>query len=452
MKKENSRKSSENENTNLTQIVGRVVKSEIDNINTGLIIDIFDGTSIVQCHLPKRQEIQRGDIVSITMSRVNQENTVHYMKVLTKAEIQVPTHDELCSLGREFRLKHPEVDMILNNTIDTFKRRSKCISFMRNYLETQEFIEVDTPYLQSIPEIAPVADFITQQPKNYEKMHLRITNTEYMRRLLSGGFTRVFQIGKCFRDEAISYKHHPEFTQLTFGIAGHTYEDLAKLIEDMIYQTVERTIGKRKVTFGENELNMEPPWARKTVREALIEYADIDVEMYPNDNDLAKKIRDIGVELKTESQFSGFLARNALIDKLVEEFVVPKLIQPTFLIEYPYCLGGPAKEIEKRPAYKQRGELFAGTIEIANFSTPQNDYCKLKKWYDETLIQKIEAGWNDQELDEDYLYAMRLGIPICTTGGLGIDRLLMLLLEKANINDVILFPWKDPWRKKDEYN
>lgn len=434
-----SRKVSLDETTVLN---GRIVRICHETKNL-IVLEIYDGHSVVICHSPKNYQVGRGDIVSLVLKEINSERMVHDLKVVTKAEKQFPSLNDLESFGVEFRRKHQEVSMILDGTKEIFERRSKVISFIRAFLEGRDFLEVETPYLQSVPEIAPVPDFITELPRHFMPFHLRITNTEYMRRLLVAGFNKIYQLGRCFRDEQPSFKHHPEFTQLTFGVAHHDYSYLIDLIEELVYQVALNVIGKTSFRFREHELDLTPPWKRKTMREAIIEFAEIDIEDYPENGDLAKKMEDMGVNLPHDVKFSGFFARNALIDKVVEDFVVPNIIQPTFIVEYPYCLGGPAKEVEDKPAYKQRCEAFAGTMEIANFSTPQNHYTKLKKWYDETLRQKIESGWLNQELDDDYLYAMSCGIPLCTTGGLGVDRLLMLLLEKNDIKDVMLFPWKE---------
>lgn len=421
---------------------GRIVGIQPET-EGGFVLEIYDGQNIVKCCSLKNCEVNRGDLVSLTLNEIKSEQVIDDLEIVTRAERRIPLATELESLGIEFRRKHHEVSMILDGTKKTFEQRSKVISFIRSFLETRGFLEVDTPYLQSVPEIAPVSDFITQPPRYFETFHLRITNTEYMRRLLVGGFDRIYQLGKCFRDEQPSFKHHPEFTQLTFGVANNSYDYLIDMLQELVYQTALNVFNKTRINFRGQQVDLTPPWKRITMREAIIEFAGIDIEDFPEDEGLAKKIKEIGVNLTEDVKFSGFLARNALIDRLVEDFIVPSVIQPTFIKEYPYCLGGPAKEVKERPIYKQRCEAFVGTMELANVSTPQNDYQKLKKWYDETLIQKKETGWHNQELDDDYLYAMSCGIPICTTGGLGIDRLLMLLLEKDDITDVILFPWKE---------
>lgn len=432
-----SEKSSDNRLLN-----GRIVGLRSRN-EGGIILEIYDGVGVINCYSLKNHRVGRGDIVSLILKKSGSERLVHDLRVITKAERQFPSQDELNRLGLDYRRKHHEISMVLNGTKKTFEQRSKIISFIRSFLENRGFVEVETPYLQSVPEIAPVPDFVTETPRHFRALHLRITNTEYMRRLLVAGFDKIYQLGRCFRDEKSSFKHHPEFTQLTFGVANHNYDYLIDLIEELVYQAALKVVGKTRFSFKGREVDLTPPWERRTMRDAIIEFAELDIEDYPDNGDLAKKMEEMGMNPPRDLEFSGFLIRNALIDRMVEDFVVPNMIKPTLVKEYPYCLGGPAKEVEGKSEYKQRCEAFAGTMEIANVSTPQNDYRKLKKWYDETLQQKIESGWLNQELDEDYLFAMSCGIPLCTTGGLGVDRLLMLILEKNDVKDVMLFPWKE---------
>ena len=189
-------------------------------------------------------------------------------------------------------------------------------------------------------------------------------------------------------------------------------------------------------------INLTPPWKRIGVRRALIENTGIDIERFDNPEDLRREIIMQGFSVPEKYEYGGFLKMASLVDKLIEDNVSNKLVQPTFLCEYPWYLGGPAKELESDPKYKKRSEVFVSGIELANISTPQNEPLKIRKWYQETLRLKQQSGWKGQVLDEPYLHAIDQGIPICTTGGLGIDRLIMFILEKEKIEDVVLFPWR----------
>jgi len=419
------------------RITGICPRDEATNV-----LEIYDGSNYINCLSPKGYSASPGDIVSLRLEEHSVEKVVCGLEILTRAERRLPTRSELEYRGVDFKRKQPEVTMILDGSKQVFEYRGRVISFIRKFLESRGFIEVETPYLNIAPEISPVPDFVTERPRNFMPFHLRITNTEYMRRLMVAGFDEVYQIGKCFRDEKSSFKHHPEFTQLTFGVAYQNYNFLIDLTEELIHQAAEKIVGKTKFNFRGQEIDLTPPWRRMTMRESIEKFAGIDIEKYPSNEELSKRMEEMGMNPPHEFLFSGFLIRNALIDKLVEDFVVPHMVQPTFIKEYPYCLGGPAKEVEGKSGYKQRCEVFVGTMEIANYSTPQNDFKKVKMWYDETLQQKIESGWKNQFLDEGYLFAVSHGIQPCATGGFGIDRLLMLLLEKDDIKDVILFPEK----------
>jgi lysyl-tRNA synthetase class 2 len=340
--------------------------------------------------------------------------------------------------------KHQEMALLLDPEVkQTVVKRSQANRFIRHFFDSRGFVEVETPYLVPEPAIAPVKSFVVSNSKHVQPMDLRIANTEYIRRLLVGGFERVYQLGKCFRNEPASWKHDVEFTQLTFGIAYAGYTALMELIETLAPALANEIVGTTQVRFGKYDINLTPPWRKITIKDAIFEQTRIDIDECPDSESLSQKMKELGFGRPETFEYGGFLIRAKLLDYLVDEYVCPDLIQPTFLCEYPYELGGPAKEIEDKPNYKKRCEIFIAGMEIANISTPQNDPLKMRKWYNETLALKVESGWQNQHLDEPYLQAIDLGIPISTTGGLGLDRLLMLILNKEDIRDVNLFPWKE---------
>lgn len=421
-------------------IAGRVVNIRIEDKKR--FFEVYDGGNMVSVEVPQNSSVCRGDIIEI--SSKHYDGFVRNPKIITitRASVNLPEIDEWSELSEEEKKKYRDIEMIINPSLKkTFCDRSRINSFIRNFYEKRGFIEVETPLLVPFPEIAPVRPFVTKEPKYSQRADLRITNTEYIRRLMVAGFEKVYQLGKCFRDEPASFKHLPEFTQLTFGIAYEDYNSLMENIEQLTYNLAMRINDRPVINFRGQTVDLTPPWKRVSIRKALIDNVGIDIEQFNNPKELREEIVRRGFAVPERYDYSGFLKMASLVDKLVEDNVFDKLIQPTFLCEYPWYLGGPAKELDNNPKYKKRSEVFVAGIELANISTPQNDSTKIRKWYEETLKLKQQSGWRNQVLDEPYLHAIDQGIPICTTGGLGVDRLIMFILEKERIEEVVLFPW-----------
>lgn len=337
----------------------------------------------------------------------------------------------------------PEYDFIFDTDRGkALQLRPRLIKATRQFLQEQGFLEVDTPFLVPYPDIAPVPPVRISDGQHVPAGDLRIANTEFMRRLLVSGFDRIYQLGRCFRDEKPSPKHEIEFTQLTFGISFATYETLMDLIEKLICHLLS-SIGRRDyvITYQGKIIAFNPPWPRVTVQRGLMGVMGINVLACRNQADLEQAIRNAGYQVpKVASGYGGMLAQARLLDAVIDEYLVPTFDGPTWLCEYPYYLGGPAKEILDRPQVKMRAELFVKGMEIANISVPQNDPTKVRAWYEQMFQLKCEKGWDTPYLDEPYLHSMEIGIPVATTGGLGFDRLLMILLDAADIRDVVLFP------------
>lgn len=398
---------------------------------------------IVLVEIPQETNAQVGDIVEVFSSKFEGAITSPNIRIITKALVRLLSKGEWEKKSDDFKKQHIDVGMIVDEDLKKrFIARSKINSLIRKFYEERGFIEVETPLMQPFPEIAPVRPFVMEEPRYSHACNLRITNTEYMRRLLVAGFEKIYQLGKCFRDEPFSFKHFPEFTQLTFGIAFEDYNALMKNIEELVSSISAQINGSCTINFFGHKLDFTPPWQRISVRQALIQYAKIDIEQFDDPDGLSAEIASRGLPMPERFEYGGFLKMAALVDELIEACVIDKLLQPTFLCEYPWYLGGPAKELEGNPNYKKRSEIYVAGMELANISTPQNDPLKLRKWYSDTLALKQESGWKNQLLDEPYLHAMEQGIPICTTGGLGVDRMMMLILEQEKIENVILFPWR----------
>jgi lysyl-tRNA synthetase class 2 len=310
----------------------------------------------------------------------------------------------------------------------------------RRFLESRGFLEVDTPLIVPWPDIAPVPPVVVSRGQYVLQGDLRIANTEFMRRLLVSGFDRVYQLGRCFRDEQPSWKHEIEFTQLTFGIAFATYGYLMTLIEELIVDLLSSMELPEVVDYQGHRISFSRPWKRISVRDALRDATGIDLFKCSDMNSLVEAVCSAGLKVPDiRGSYGGLLAQARILHILIDDYVVPTFRGPTWLCEYPFYLGGPAKEITGNPEFKMRAELFIRDIEIANISVPQNNPAMVRKWYEEMLRLKCEKGLPTPYLDEPYLNSMEIGIPVATTGGLGFDRLLMVLLDAPDVRDVLLF-------------
>ena len=419
------------------RIIGETMKNEIK------FFKLSCKYGIILVEVPQETNAQVGDIIEVSSSKFEGAVTSPNIKIITKALACLLSKDEWEKKSESFKKQHIDLGMIVDEDLKKrFITRSKINSLIRKFYEERGFIEVETPLMQPFPEIAPVRPFTVEEPKYSHVCNLRITNTEYMRRLLVAGFEKIYQLGKCFRDEPLSFKHFPEFTQLTFGIAFKDYNELMKNIEELVSNISTQVNGSCIINFFGHKLDFTPPWQRISVRQALIKYTKIDIDQFDEPDGLSAEIASRSLPMPKKFEYGGFLKMAALVDELIETCVIDKLLQPTFLCEYPWYLGGPAKELKSNSKYKKRSEIYVAGMELANISTPQNDPLKLRKWYKDTLALKQESGWKNQALDEPYLHVMEQGIPICTTGGLGIDRMMMFILEEEEIENVILFPWR----------
>lgn len=422
---------------NITTTVGEEVRgvlkdgeNKISFRGEPLIFESFESYDLVVMEgLLRRENL---DLIFI----VNQIQTV------TPCARKINLTMDLKALSIEEKRNHPEIDLIHDTDRGQILRlRPQLFRETRRYLEREGFLEVDTPFIVPWPDVAPVAPVVVSKGCHVSRGDLRIANTEFMRRLLVGGFDRIYQLGRCFRDEKPDWKHEVEFTQLTFGAAYVTYDYLMKFIEGLIlhlHSILEKSFGNN---LQGNCISFQRPWKKITVRNAILEFCGIDIYSCDDWKDLMAVIQDTGLSLpEFNANYGGLLTKAQLLDLLIETYVIPKLEGPTWIHEYPFYLGGPAKEFYDKPMVKMRAELFIKGIEIANISVPQNNPVKVREWYEEMRRLKCDQGWETPYLDEPYLESMDIGIPIATTGGLGFDRLLMVLLNVRHIRDVLFFP------------
>jgi lysyl-tRNA synthetase class 2 len=353
---------------------------------------------------------------------------------------QVVRHATLADPETRFRQRY--ADLAVNEEVrKIFRTRAKIVNSLRRYLDERGFLEVETPILQPIYGGAAAKPFVTHHNQLHQDLYLRISFELYLKRLVVGGFDRVYEIGRDFRNEGVSYKHNPEFTQLEFYWAYADYLKVMELTENMIAFVCDQALGTRKVTFDDHEIDFNPPWQRVNLREGLIQATGIDINAYPTAEELAKVMLEKGMK------FNPTAARGKLIDHLLGEYLEPTFIQPTFLYDYPRDISPLAKNKPGDPSTVERFEGFVGGMELCNAFSELNDPIE-----QETRFLEMGREYNaeDEErhpMDEDYLQAMSYGMPPQGGFGMGIDRLTMLLTNERTIREVILFPHL---RNKDE--
>ncbi len=344
----------------------------------------------------------------------------------------------------EKRYRQRYLDLIANEeTRLVFTRRSQVITAMRQFLNEQGFIEVETPVLQPMAGGALARRFKTHHHAVDQDLYLRIALELYLKRLIIGGFDKVYEIGRVFRNEGISIKHNPEFTMLESYQAYADYNDVMKLVEDMVRYIAREVVGGTEINFGANHINLGPPWQRVPLREAIKERCGIDFKDYPEADALRMRMEQLGIEVDPAKD------RGRLVDELISTFVEPDLIQPTFLVDYPVEMSPLAKTKPDDKDLVERFEGFIGGIEIANAFSELNDPLEQKerfRWQremqvTEAVVEKLLSQEPEVDIiDDDFLQALEYGMPPTGGLGVGIDRLVMLLTNKQSIRDVIFFP------------
>ena len=337
-------------------------------------------------------------------------------------------------LDKEQRYRNRHLDLILNPDVkSTFQKRSKIIQSIREFLDNQEFLEVETPILQPIYGGANARPFTTHHNALDQKLFLRIADELYLKRLIMGGFDRVYEIAKDFRNEGIDRNHNPEFTMLEFYCAYFDYEDCMDIVEDLIRHAAEK-IDAVKVDWGDYKIDLSKKFKRRTFLGLIYEVTGHDLKNFEED-----RIRSICVENNIEIDPSANLGQ--ILDQLMSELVEPKLIEPTFVIDYPKLISPLAKSHRSgEQDIVERFELFIGSAEFANSFTELNDPIDQRKRLEEQARLKDLGDEEAQPIDENFIQAMESGMPPTGGVGLGIDRLTMMLTGNRWIKDVILFP------------
>ncbi len=335
----------------------------------------------------------------------------------------------------EKRYRQRYLDLISSEEVRrVFRVRSRMIDAIRRYLVERDFLEVETPVLQPIHGGAAARPFMTHHHALDRDLYLRIALELYLKRCVIGGFERVFEIGRNFRNEGISTRHNPEFTMMELYQAYADYGNIMDLVEQMLSCVAEQVLGTHKIEFGGNSIDLRPPWPRVKMRDAVRIESGIDYEDYPTAETLLDAMRGIGMRPDPGS------SRAKLIDILLSTYVEPKLIQPSFLVDYPIEMSPLAKRKRDDPTVVERFEAFVGGIEIANAFSELNDPLEQRERFVQQLAERAAGDEEAQPMDDDFLLALEHGMPPTGGLGVGIDRLVMLFTGNASIREVILFP------------
>lgn len=335
----------------------------------------------------------------------------------------------------ESRYRQRYLDLLSNEeAADIFRTRSRIITAIRRFFDSRGFLEVETPVLWSAAGGASARPFITRHYALDQDFYLRIALELHLKRLIVGGLDKVYEIGRVFRNEGISTQHNPEFTLLESYEAYADYQDVMKIVEELVCYVARETLDTTRITYHQENIELSPSWQCLTLREAIKQYSGIDFEECPDTTALRAKMLERGIKVDSSK------GRGKLIDELLATFVEPKLIQPTFVLDYPVELSPLAKRKPDNPHLVERFEAFIAGMEIANAFTELNDPLEQRERFIQQLKER-QAGDEEAELpDEDFLLALEHGMPPTGGLGIGIDRLVMLLTNQQSIREVILFP------------
>ncbi len=428
-------------------IAGRIMSRR--DMGKANFIDVADGKGRIQCYIKidevgaevfeqyKKWDI--GDIVGITgfaFRTRRGEISVHVKTIELLAKSLLPLPEKFHGLtNTDLRYRQRYVDLIVNPEVkDTFIKRSQILKEIRNYLDGKGFLEVDTPILTPFEIGASARPFITHHNTLDMDMYLRIETELYLKRLIVGGMDRVYEVGRIFRNEGMDTKHNPEFTSIELYQAFTDYKGMMDLVEELYKLLAEKICGSLKITYQGNEIDMGN-WERLTMVEAVKKYSGCDYNDWATDEDARACAKKMHVEVPANA------TKGTVLVELFDAYVEEKLIQPTFIYDYPVENSPLAKRKADDPAFTERFEYFINATEFGNAFSELNDPIDQKQRFEKQVAAKRAEDPNTTaQVDYDYVTALEYGM--APTGGLGfgIDRLVMLLTDSASIRDVLLFP------------
>ena len=416
--------------------------------------DICEGDDKTLYNTIFKKKLDLGDIIGITgyvFKTQMGETTIHVtsLKVLSKSVRPLPVVKETTDAegdstkydvfsNKELKYRRRYIDLIVNpESREIFRKRSAIINEIRNVLNENNFLEVETPILQPIYGGASARPFKTHHNTLDIPLYLRIANELYLKRLIVGGFDGVYEFAKDFRNEGMSRFHNPEFTQCEFYVAYKDYVWMMDFIEDMFKRIVKKVCGSTKVSCGENKIDFEKKWERYSMYEAIEKFTSVDVSEMDEDS-IRKVCKDMNVKVDKS------MGRGKLIDEIFGEKCEPNLIQPTYITDYPIEMSPLAKKHRDKDGLVERFELICNGKEICNAFSEINDPIDQRERFEEQVKLGNRGDDEAMVLDEDYLTALEYGMPPTAGIGIGIDRLTMILTDSDSIQDVLFFPQMKP--------
>ena len=438
-------------NEQYVSIAGRMVGKRI--MGKASFCHIQDMQGKIQCYVSLNdlgeeeykafKSYDIGDIIGITgfvFKTRTEEISVHAKNVVLLCKALRPLPEKFHGLkDTDLRYRQRYVDLIVNPEVkETFLKRTKILKEIRNVLDSKGYLEVDTPILSPIAGGAAARPFITHHNTLDMDMYLRIANELYLKRLIVGGFDKVYEMGRMFRNEGISIKHNPEFTNIELYSAYQDYNDMMDVAEDIISTVAERVLGTTKITYQGTEIDLTPKWKRITMIDSIKEVTGVDFNKIETDEEAKNAAKELHLE------YEETMTRGHIINLAFEEKVEATLIQPTFVCDYPVEVSPLTKRKPSDKRLTERFELFIGGREYGNAYSELNDPIdQYERFLDQ--VKAREAG--DEEanmMDDDFVTALEYGMPPTGGLGIGIDRLIMLLTDSASIRDVLLFPTMKP--------
>ena len=434
------------ETQDVYSVAGRVMAIR----NSGMFIDLMDSTDKIQIFSHKQNLSEEkmkllkltdvGDIVGFTGTirrtpRGELSIKTTDLKLLSKSILPLPEKFHGLS-DVEIRYRQRYLDMIVNSEVrDTFRKRSLIIQKIREFLARDGFLEVETPILQTTASGANARPFNTHHNALEMDLTLRIALELYLKRLIVGGVSeRVYEIGKCFRNEGIDTRHNPEFTMIELYQAYADYNDMMTLTENMVAYVAQEVLGTTKITYGEHEIDLTPPWDRKTMLGSIKEETGIDfLEIYTA-KEAIEKAKSIGVYVDDNLNWGQ------VVEAVFEEKIEPSLIQPCHIIDYPREISPLAKVHRDNERLTERFETRVNGWEIANAFSELSDPIDQRQRFEAQALAKANGMEDAMEIDEDFITSLEYGMPPTGGMGMGIDRLVMLLTNSPSIRDVIAFP------------
>ncbi|WP_276907634.1 lysine--tRNA ligase [Peptoniphilus duerdenii] len=343
----------------------------------------------------------------------------------------------------ELRYRMRYVDLIVNPEVkDVFIKRSKIIKAIKEYLDERGFLEVETPILGSVAGGANAKPFLTHHNTLDMDMQMRIANELYLKRLIVGGFDKVYELGKMFRNEGISPRHNPEFTNIELYQAYVDYEEMMRITEGIFEYVAKKVLGTTKINYQGKEIELKAPWRRITMIDAINEYAGVDFNEINTDEEAREIAKAKGLEVDPK------WTRGHVISEMFEEFCESHLVQPTFVTKHPVEVSPLAKRDPEDPRLTQRFEAFMNTWELANAFSELNDPIDQRERFEEQLREKEMGDDEAHPMDTDFLNAIEVGLPPTGGLGIGVDRMIMILLDQPTIRDIIFFPTMKPIGKE----